>query len=221
MTILTLSKLLNVSEEDILSWEDGSSEPSIPEIIKLSQLFNIQIDDFVSILAKQNENNKNISREYDVLIQDKTENELIKNDVTNYSEAYKLLIIMFSVVFILIFLGLLINQNIGSSSKNPFDDEVTDLRYIIAEEHMFENVVIGPMQYFTTDYERKIITFKLLDSSSFISIEVSLKQLDDVDFEKWFEFEDKNKVVFIKGYVNYYSDALEAYIVAKEIKIAE
>jgi len=68
MTITTLSKLLDVSGEDILSWEDGSSEPSIPEIIKLSQLFNIQIDEFVSILAKQKENIKNISRGNDVLI---------------------------------------------------------------------------------------------------------------------------------------------------------
>ena len=53
MTTLTLSKLLDVSEDVVLNWETGSSEPSIPEIIKISQLFNIQIDEFVAELAKQ------------------------------------------------------------------------------------------------------------------------------------------------------------------------
>lgn len=53
MTTLALSKLLGISEDIVISWESGSSEPSIPEIIKISQLFNIQIDDLVAELAKQ------------------------------------------------------------------------------------------------------------------------------------------------------------------------
>lgn len=36
MTITMLSKLISISEETLLSWESGATEPSIPEMISLS-----------------------------------------------------------------------------------------------------------------------------------------------------------------------------------------
>nr|WP_246169882.1 helix-turn-helix transcriptional regulator [Alkalibaculum sporogenes] len=43
----SLAEKLNVSCETISSWENGSSEPNIDMIIRLSQTFNISIEDLI------------------------------------------------------------------------------------------------------------------------------------------------------------------------------
>jgi len=53
LTQKDLGDLLNVSDKTISSWENGRTYPDISLIIKLSELFNLSLDD----LAKIQQNN--------------------------------------------------------------------------------------------------------------------------------------------------------------------
>ena len=100
MTVKALSEFLGINEETILSWEAGESEPSIPEIIKISKLFKIEIDYLVAQIAKQ----KNFSEKNHFFIVDD-----IKEDkkVNHWLKSKKLKIFITVIILSLSLFGIL------------------------------------------------------------------------------------------------------------------
>jgi len=244
MTTLTLSKLLDVNEDSVLSWESGLSEPSIPEIIKISKLFNIEIDDLVAQLAEQkfykvelsvddvsnkteveytSENNNKVVP----FIVKAIKNKYINNNKLDIDKLIRhLCIALFSGVLIFILLGVVDSQINSNKRSNPFDEEVTGIMPILIGAHLGEEVIIGPLRYSSYDSDRKTITFynpETSENESYFNldeIEVYIGDLDGKDFRKWSRFRS-SRLVFIKGISYKYINSRNFYLEAVEIREAE
>ena len=228
MSIVELSKLIGVSEVTLIDWENGLSEPSIPEIIKLTQVFSIEVDDFVRELAEYRQhiirksNSEEISKHKNVV------SDFVK-ETDGIEDNRKIFMYIIASVFLICLIVVLAmngaitnskieeNEELESTSElvkcelsNPFDEEIVDLRYIIARKYMYDELVtVGPLKYFYTDYERLMMTFALVDiengnlSSCYFpvvsgtSIEVSLRDLNEDEADKWFLYIESNNAVYV------------------------
>lgn len=246
MSIVELSKLIGVSEETLIDWENGISEPSIPEIIKLTQVFNIKVDDFVKELAEYRQHIIRKSNSEEISKHKNAESDFVK-ETDGIEEDRKILIYIFTFAFLFLLVVVYAMNSYSTNNKiekkeelekcelsNPFDEEIVDLRYIIAKKYMYDELVtVGPLKHLYTDYERLMMTFALVDIEngnlnscyfpvvSGTSIEVSLRDLNEDEADKWFLYIESNNAVYVKGIVRYYSNTYSAYIAATEIKLGE
>lgn len=244
MTTLALSKLLGISEDIVISWESGITEPSIPEIIRISQIFNIEIDELVSELAKQKpnkvilsvsdipnineiENEPTNNNKVLSFIISQIKNKFIYNNKVDIDKVIKYFsIALLSGVLLLIFLGVIDSQINSIKRSNPFDEEVAGITPILVGARLGEEVIIGPLRYSSYDSDRKAITFYNPDASENESlfnldeIEVFIGNLDGKDFKKWSRFRS-SRLVFIKGISYKYINSRNFYLEAIEIREAE
>lgn len=244
MTIESLSKLLDVNEEKIISWETGLTEPSIPEIIKISQLFKIEIDDLVSELAKQKVNNF-VLPESNATIKNEVENKPIdKNEVvpliikeirnkiiynnkvdTDKLIKYFCIAILSGGLFFILF-GVVDSQINSNKRNNPFEEEAIGFVPVVVGAHLGDEVIIGPLKYSSYDSNRETIKFSNPDTTeaesyfNFDEIEVYIGDLDNKEFRKWSMLRG-NKLVYVKGISYHYINSDNFYIEAIEIKAAE
>lgn len=235
MSVTTLSKLIGTTEEEILLWESGKREPSIPEIIRLSQIFNITVDEFVEALADKSQ----LAQEpiVDQNLDDEKEESLVFLPGTYKMQSVDKTKIIFFVIFLILslpfFIRILFGQSSSCKLENPFGEEVVSVKYIIAGKHAYEEVVIGPLVHGINHYDRNSSLFHLVDfdtvdyascsipSDWSAAIEVTFDGLNEVDEKYWFEFDDWSQAVYVKGKVVYYSNSNDAYIQASEIRAAE
>jgi transcriptional regulator with XRE-family HTH domain len=251
MSIVELSKLIGVSEETLIDWENGISEPSIPEIIKLTQVFNIKVDDFVRELAEYRQHIKRKSNSEEISKHKNAVSDFVK-ETDGIEDNRKIFMYIIASVFLFcLIVALAMNGDITNSKieeneelksaselekcglNNPFDEEIVDLRYVIAGSHMYEEVTVGPLQHLSTDYERLMITFSLIDVEDKdpyecyfktirdTYIEVFIFHLNEDEMNKWFLFDEDKNAVYVKGLVRFYSDDYTAYIEATEIKLGK
>lgn len=67
LTQQELGKLLDVSGQTILNWENDINDPPIPKLIKISKLFNVSVDYLLGVQSNETnyEKIKNILGEYE------------------------------------------------------------------------------------------------------------------------------------------------------------
>lgn len=236
MSVTTLSKLIGTTEEEILLWESGKKEPSIPEIIRLSQIFNITVDEFVEALADKSQ----LAQEpvVDQNLDDEKEESLVFLPGTYKLQSVDKTIIIFFVIFLILslpfFIRILFGQSSNCKLKNPFSEEVVDLRYVVAGEYPFgEEIVIGPLAHGWNDYESNSSFFYLVeedytytcdlnkDTSANIQVLFDKYVMGEEQYKYWFVFNNDEQAVYVKGKIRLYSNAYSVYIQASEIRAAK
>ena len=243
MSVTTLSKLIGTTEEEILLWECGKKEPAIPEIIRLSQVFQIEIDDLVSELAKQKTNDF-VLPVSEVKFRDVLENKPSdENKVSPLSKSkgnkdiynskigidklgkYTSIALLSSVLFFILFSGVN-SQSELNNRNNPFEEEALEFIYAVVGINVGDEVIVGPLAYNSYDSERKMILFSNPDATEgeiyleLGEMETYIGRLDDKEFKKWSAFTGR-KLVYVKGILYHFINGHAFYIEASEIKFAE
>lgn len=215
-----LADKLNVSRQTISKWEVGKNVPELDKLLKLSEIFNISVDELVK-------------EEIDI-VSKKESAEILKETIVNYSEE-KLnenieekrkikntnkkgekilkLIIVFLIILILIVLGMVCLQKrklqireIAKVYREEFRDDNDNITYI-ATEHVSrkENNVI-------TESYRKYYIYKEKDKLDLIKI----NEYEDADFNnltKQIYLDGNNGMSFI------YDDGMSVFSEAIEIDV--
>lgn len=201
MTVTTLSKLVGTSEDEILLWEKGETEPLIPEIIKLSQIFHISIDDFVEVLANQKKRFSNDEKRLEEV------GEVTKSNLKKSRNVVLLIVI---VVITVISVFSLTSYLVRSSKYNRLQSAMTN--FANQEEFTFYEIYKGFKDL--GDF-RKSKEVALLFEDKFRTIIEFVNQVYQTEFAKLYDLVTAGELMLeIQEYHQFSSEMLSDFYVA-------
>ena len=194
-----LSYKLNVARQTISKWEVGTTAPDMDNLIKISKIFEISIDELVG--------NENILKEM------KQEN-IAEDENKNVSSKRKIIKIILLYIFILI-LGVLITffcivyrrykiieyfEEAINNMKNKTEYGCWKSEQIIDENEFFENLNYNATKGYYNDYKVKDDILIISKEKKDFNAEQRLVNIEYINNDLFYDIDVENRVYSVKEY---------------------